>query len=65
MDVYKLFETIQARALLNEARALDMDLRLVRMILELYRQPRRPRAVGSVSESAVAYQGILAGCSNA
>eukprot|EP00959_Pyramimonas_sp_CCMP1952_P091338 1912100-Pyramimonas_sp.AAC.1 len=42
-----------------------MDLRLVWMLLELYRQPRRLRAFGSVPEQAIAWQGRLAGCSPA
>ncbi|CAK0847000.1 unnamed protein product, partial [Prorocentrum cordatum] len=50
---------------LIEARELGMPLRIVWMLLELYRQPRRLCAFGSISHDVVAWQGALAGCTHA
>ena len=65
MDAWKFFETIRPESLLLEARIMGMPMRLVRLLLELYRQPRRLSAFGSVSYEVTAYQGVLAGCSHA
>ncbi|CAK0837814.1 unnamed protein product [Prorocentrum cordatum] len=65
LDAWKFFETIKPEWLLIEARLLGMPLRLVWMLIELYRQPRRLQAFGSVSYAVVSHQGVLAGCTHA
>ncbi|CAK0818307.1 unnamed protein product, partial [Prorocentrum cordatum] len=65
MGAWKFFEAIVPAALLVEARELGMPLRPVWMLLELYRQPRRLCAFGSISYDVVAWHGVLAGCAHA
>ncbi|CAK0882632.1 unnamed protein product [Prorocentrum cordatum] len=54
-----------ALAVLMGARDLGLPLRLVGVLLELYRQPRGLCAFGSISCDVVAWQGVLAGCTRA
>ena len=44
---------------------LEYPLRLIWMLLALYRCPRAVQAFGSRSRDVTSYQGILAGCSHA
>ncbi|CAK0910291.1 unnamed protein product [Prorocentrum cordatum] len=64
LDAWKFFEAVIPEALMQEARLLKMPLSLV-WLLELYRQPRRLQAFGSVSYEVVSYQRLLAGCTHA
>eukprot|EP00959_Pyramimonas_sp_CCMP1952_P392366 8222098-Pyramimonas_sp.AAC.1 len=52
-------------ALMREARGLGYLIRLLWMLLQLFQQPRRIKACGSLSCSFVAFQGVLAGCTHA
>ncbi|CAK0810080.1 unnamed protein product [Prorocentrum cordatum] len=54
LDARKFFETVTPEALIQEARLLKMPLPLVWLVVELYRQPRRLQAFGSVSYEVVA-----------
>ncbi|CAK0871854.1 unnamed protein product, partial [Prorocentrum cordatum] len=65
MGAWEFLGTIVRAALLAEAREMGMPLRLVWMLLELYRQPRRLCAFGPASYDVVAWQGVLAGCAHA
>eukprot|EP00959_Pyramimonas_sp_CCMP1952_P065021 1357582-Pyramimonas_sp.AAC.1 len=51
--------------LMREARELGYPMRLLWMLLQLYQQPRRIKAHGSLSCSFVAFQGVLAGRAHA
>eukprot|EP00959_Pyramimonas_sp_CCMP1952_P368091 7710670-Pyramimonas_sp.AAC.1 len=56
---------VHSEQLLKEAEALHFPMRLAWMLVDLYRQPRRLRAFGSLSLQFCSHQGILAGCNHA
>ena len=65
IDLWKAFETVAPEVLLQEAAAVGFPLRLMGMLLMVYREPRVLKAYQSYSEVTVAHQGNLAGCGHA
>ncbi|CAK0841288.1 unnamed protein product [Prorocentrum cordatum] len=61
LDLWKACEMVTPGAQLHEARALEFPLRLTRMLLSTYRQPRTLAAFNAMSRAVVAWQESIAG----
>eukprot|EP00959_Pyramimonas_sp_CCMP1952_P313258 6556847-Pyramimonas_sp.AAC.1 len=61
----KCYEMILHSAILLEAAAVGIPLRLAWMLVCLYQQPRLIKGFNRVSAPYTSYQGILAGCCHA